>query len=353
MRLTILLGLLFQTGAAQAQAPRDLPLDAATRETLLTMVGQRYDSLYAVPAVGRDLRQKISEKQAMGGYAHCRTASCLSDVLTTDLQRWSGDKHLRLLFSVKPRPLQMETEDQVLARAAELENMRERNFGFHNIERLHGNVGLIEIGRFDPAADAAETAAAAMRFVANTDALIIDLRNNGGGRADMVSHLMSYFVEEQTHLATLRRRNPSDDAQLWTDAHVSAPPYLGKPVYVLTSARTFSGAEALTYTLRHFSAAKVVGETTRGGANPGGIEQLSEHYAVFIPTARTINTKTGTNWDGVGITPDHEVTAADALKTAHRLALQELLQKQAGAPRARMWQQAMDEMFARKDLSAK
>ena len=283
----------------------------------------------------------------------CQTASCLADSLTADLQSWSGDQHVRLVFSVTPRPMNVEAADPVSARAADAENMRQRNFGFHNIERLHGNVGLIEIGRLDPAADAAETAAAAFRFLANTDALIIDLRNNGGGRADMVAHLMSYFVNEQTHLSTLRRRNPADDVQLWTAAYVSGPTYVGKPVYVLTGARTFSGAEALTYDLRHFAGAKVVGEKTRGGANPGGIEQLNEHYAVFMPTARTINTKTGTNWEGVGITPDHVVAAADALKTAHQLALQELLQKQGAGPRARMWRQAMDEMFSDKDLSAK
>lgn len=353
MKLTILLGLLLQTGAVQAQAPNDLALDSTTREMLLTITGQRFDSLYAVPAIGRDIRQKLSQPRVRAAYAHCRTASCLADALTADLQSWSGDRHVRLVFSATPRPMKRGPEDSALARAAEVENMRQRNFGFHNIERLHGNIGLIEIGRLDPAADAAETAAAAMRFVANTDALIIDLRNNGGGRADMAAHLMSYFVKEQTHLATLRRRNPSDDAQLWTAAHVSAPAYVGKPIYVLTAARTFSGAEALTYDLRHFSGATVVGEQTRGGANPGGIEQLNEHYAVVMPTARTVNKKTGTNWEGVGITPDHPVAAADALRTAHRLALQQLLQHQRTAPRARMWQQAMDEMFSAKDLSAK
>ena len=340
-------------GVAQAQGQQqDLPIDAAQRAAILDGAAQRYDSLYVFADRGREIKKQLSSKAVRQRYALCNMASCLADSLTKDLQQWSGDKHLRLVFSVRPRPMPSAVTDPAAAER-EREMMRQRNFGFHNIERLHGNIGLIELGRFDPAQDAAETAAAAMRFVANTDALIIDLRNNGGGRADMVAHLMSYFVNEATHLGTMKRRKSEDDVQFWTAAHVPAPRYVGKPIYVLTSKRTFSAAEGLTYDLQQHANAIVIGETTRGGANPGSFEQINEHFAVFVPTGQTVNAKTHTNWDGVGIKPDHEAAAADAVKVAHKLALQTLVQKNDNEARISMWRQALEELFPEVKTSAK
>jgi hypothetical protein len=335
-----------------AQTPEDLPIDATLRESILDGAGQKYDSLYVFAERGRDIRKRLSSKAVRARYADCVVASCLADRLTADLQSWTGDKHLRLVYSVQPRPMsQMHTEPGANARAEE--SMRQRNFGFHNVERLHGNVGYLEIGRFDAAADAAETAAAAMQFLSNTDALIIDLRNNGGGHADMVAHLMSYFVAEQTHLATMKRRNPVDDVQFWSAAYVQGDRYLNKPIYVLTGKRTFSAAEGLTYNLQQFARAIVVGESTRGGAHPGDFQMLNNHFAVFVPTGRTVNAKTGANWEGVGIKVDHPTAGADALKRAHKLALQGLLQAQIGSPRMGMWRQALDELFPESKAAAR
>ena len=337
--------------AVWAQTTNDMPITAAQRDSILTAAGQRYDSLYVFADRGREIRKQLSSKAVRAHYAQCITASCLADSLTEDLQSWTGDKHLRLVYSVRPRPM-TQVPTNAASRERELDEMRQRNFGFHNVERLHGNVGYIEIGRFDPAPDAAATATAIMQFVANSDALVIDLRNNGGGRADMVAYLMSYFVPEQTHLATLKRRNSIDDVQLWT-SQVPGQRYLNKPIYVLTGKRTFSAAEAMTYDLQQYANAKVVGEATRGGAHPGGFEMLNEHFAVFVPTGRTVNTKSGSNWEGVGIKIDYPVAATDGVKTAHKLALQELLQKQVDSPRAAMWRQALEELFPESKSAAK
>jgi retinol-binding protein 3 len=341
----VVVAALLAVGAAtaQAQTPEDMKIDVAYREKLLDQVAARYDSLYFSAAKGRLIREKLSSKNVRSRYAECLTASCLSTKLTADLQEWSGDKHLRMVFSATPRPMNKGSADAA-AKASELEGMRRRNFGFHNVERLHGNIGLLEIGRFDPAADAAPTAAAAMTFLANTDALIIDLRSNGGGHADMVAHLMSYFLAEQTHLGTMHRRDATKNTQMWSAAAVSGPRYLSKPIYVLTSKRTFSAAEGFTYDLRHHAGASVVGETTRGGANPGSFEQFDDHFAVFVPTGQMINEKTRSNWEGAGITPDVAVPLADALKSATRLALQDLIARNPSSERIGMWKQALEEL---------
>jgi retinol-binding protein 3 len=343
--------LVLNTTATWAQTPKDMPIDAKQREAILDGAAQRYDSLYVFADRGRAIRDQLKSKAVRARYAHCATASCLADSLTKDLQSWSNDKHLRLVYSVQPRPMDAQA-DPTAAKARELEQMRQRNFGFHNVERLHGNIGYIEIGRFDPAADAAGTAAAVMQFVANTDALVIDVRNNGGGYADMVAYLMSYFVPEQTHLGTMKRRIAGDEVQFWT-SHISGSRYLNKPIYVLTGKRTFSAAENLTYNLQQFANAKAVGEPTRGGAHPGGFEQLNDHFAVFVPTGRTINARTGGNWEGVGIKVDYPVAASDAVKTAQKLALQELLHTQPQSTRVGMWRQAIEELFPETKSAAK
>ncbi len=346
MKSAVLMVALVLTGsAAFAQQPKDMTIDATWRNALLDAAGQRYDSLYVFAERGRLIRDHLRSREARARYADCTTASCLADKLTQDLRSWSKDKHLRMVFSVAPRPMRG-AGDTAGAAARELENMRRRNFGFHNVERLHGNIGLLEIGRFDPAPDAAETAAAAMTFLANTDALIIDLRNNGGGRADMVAELMSYFVPEQTHLSTMRRRAPEENVQIWSASAVQGPRYLGKPVYVLTGSRTFSAAEGLTYDLRHLAGAIVIGERTRGGANPGSFQQLDEHFAVFVPTGEIVNAKSKANWEGVGIEPDVVVAATEAMKAAHQAALRRLLEEKRDDGRVAIWQQAYDELKA-------
>ncbi|HWK88718.1 MAG TPA: S41 family peptidase, partial [Longimicrobium sp.] len=181
----------------------------------------------------------------------------------------------------------------------------------------------------------------------NTDALLIDLRANGGGQAAMVSHLEGYFVERATRVAVLHRRAPGDTAHLWTPAEVPGPRYLGRPVYLLTSARTFSAAEAFAYDLRALGVGTVVGERTRGGANPGSWQMIGDHFAVLVPTARVENVITHANWEGTGVEPAIPTTEADARRAAHVAALERLIAEHADSPRAPRWREALDEIRAR------
>ena len=149
-----------------------------------------------------------------------------------------------------------------------------------------------------------------MSFVANTDALIIDVRNNGGGAPSMVAYLCSYlFGPEPVHINDLYFRPENSTHQWWTLPHLPGKRYEGKPVYVLTSKRTFSAAEEFTYNLKTQKRATIVGETTGGGANPGGTRPVAEHFIVFVPSGRAINPITKTNWEGTGVAPDVAVAA--------------------------------------------
>src|SRR5262249_36093703 len=191
------------------------------------------------------------------------------------------------------------------------EFLRTSNCGFEKIERLPGNVGYLEFRQFAPPGICADTASAAMNFLANADAVIIDLRRNGGGDPAMVALISSYlFDAEPVHLNDLYFRPDNSTRQWWTLPYVPGK-RLGskKDVFVLTSKRTFSAAEEFTYNLKSLNRATIVGETTGGGAHPGGSRRINDHFAIWVPSGRAINPITKTNWEGTGVTPDIDVPA--------------------------------------------
>jgi retinol-binding protein 3 len=331
------------TAASAQQQKEDFPIDAAYRTLIIDGVSQKLSTGYFDAARAALIKTQMSKRSVRASYDTCTTAASISNALTRDLQAWSHDRHLRVVFSVSPRPMPAPGSNST-ASAPDADHASARTFGFHALTRLTGNIGYLELGRFEAAADAGATLHAAMQFLANTDALIIDLRYNGGGHADMVALVASYFLAEQTRLATLERRDQTMSDQIWSAAYVPGPRYLNRPVFILTSARTFSGAEGLTYDLKHFAHAVIVGEKTRGGANPGAFQQIDEHFAVFVPTARVVHAATGTNWDADGITPDVAVAAKDAKLAALKLALERLVADKPQDKRFGMWKEALDEM---------
>ena len=204
------------------------------------------------------------------------------------------------------------------------------NYGFQKVERLPGNIGYVEFrGFFDPEGGA-ETVASVFNFLSNTDAIIFDLRKNGGGDPRMVALICSYlFGAEPVHLNDLHWREGRGERveEFWTLKDVAGKRYTGKDVYVLTSGYTFSGAEEFSYNLKNLKRATLIGETTGGGANPGGGNRLSAHFGAFIPTGRAVSPVTRTNWEGTGVEPDVKVPAEQALRTAQIMALKGAVEK--------------------------
>lgn len=329
--------LAFAVTASPALA-QDFPIGAAYRSRIIDGVSQKLSEGYFDANTAKLIETQLTKKSVRAAYDTLNSAAAFSAAMTKDLRTWSNDRHLQIFFSKDPIPT------KGIPAEPELDESARRNFGLFALTRFTGNIGYIEIGRFDAASRAGPTIQAAMQFLANTDALIIDLRQNGGGHADGVAQLTSYFLAEQTKLATLERRDKNASDQVWSAPYV-APKYLNKPVFILTSGRTFSGAEGFAYDMKYFAKATIVGEKTRGGANPGGVQMIDEHFAVFVPTARVVHAATGTNWDANGIAPDVAVAAKDASKTALKLALEKLIATQPNSSRFSMWQEAYKDMF--------
>jgi retinol-binding protein 3 len=309
-------------GFAQPEQP-DLTIDAATRTQVVDTILKRLNESYVFPDIAKKMEASIRERVAKKEYDQITSAKQFATTLTNDLQAVSHDKHLRVRYSneaIPERgPRQEPTAEEREQRKRDLAWM---NHGFSKVERLRGNIGYLEFLNFMDEELGADTVAAAMNFVNGTDALIIDMRNNGGGNPAMVALVCSYlFGPEPVHLNDLYWREGNRTDEFWTRKDIAGKRYLNKDVYVLTSKRTFSGAEEFTYNLKNLKRATIIGETTGGGAHPGGSFRISEHFGMFIPTGRAISPITKTNWEGTGVTPDIDVPAEQALLVARIMAL--------------------------------
>jgi hypothetical protein len=341
------LGLYVPAGLAQGpQGPQaDMTIDAATRAAVIDSAIKNLNQAYVFPDVAKKMEQALRERAANKEYDGVTSARAFADKLTTDLQAVSHDKHLRVRYSHEVIAERKNAEEPTAEEIEQFKTfLRQTNFGFEKIERLPGNVGYLDLRGFNPAEFAAETGAAAMNFLANTDALIIDLRRNGGGDPAMVAFLTSYlFGAEPVHLNDLYFRPDDSTHQWWTLPHVPGQRFGDKKeVYVLTSKRTFSAAEEFTYNLKNLKRATIVGETTGGGAHPGGGRRLDAHFQMFVPSGRAINPISKTNWEGTGVAPDVSVPADQALKVAHVAALNKIIERETSAERKQALKAALD-----------
>ena len=165
-----------------------------------------------------------------------------------------------------------------------------------------------------------------MNFLGNVDAIIFDLRENGGGDPKMVAFVSSYLFAERTHLNDLYNRKENKTTEYWTQ-DVPGKRLVSQPAYVLTSKRTFSGAEEFSYNLNNLKRATIIGETTGGGAHPVSGHKVDDHFGIGVPFARAINPVSKTNWEGTGVEPDVPTPAGEALAVAKKMAAEQIRKK--------------------------
>ncbi|MFP2907441.1 S41 family peptidase [Pyxidicoccus sp. 3LFB2] len=318
--------LLATASSAQMGRGAGEPVDAAMRAKIVDRVSAALNETYVFPDVARKMEASLRKKLKAGAYDTLTNSALLAEALTRDLQEVSKDQHLSIHYAASlPPGMGPEGPATPAAREEMRREMASRNFGFEKVERLAGNIGYLDLRGFMGAELAGETAIAAMGFLAHSDAVIIDLRKNGGGDPSMIQLITSYFFDEPTHLNSFYIRKGDITHQFWTSAHVTGRRMTDVPVYILTSQRTFSAAEEFSYNLKHLKRATLVGETTGGGAHPVRAQFLDDvHLLVRVPFGRAVNPITGTNWEGTGVAPDLKVPADKALETAHLAALKQL-----------------------------
>jgi len=302
-------------------------IDAATRSAVIEVLLRELNEGYVFPDMARKTEADVKARIAAKEYENITNAQAFAKKLTDDLQSVTKDKHLRVRYSVQPIPVRKERGEPTAAEKEQSQWFSRRvNYGFEKIERMNGNIGYIDLRNFNDHEAGAETVAAAMRFLANTESLIFDLRQNGGGNPYMIALISSYlFGDKPVHLNDLYWRKENKTDEFWTKPESAKVKFADKDIYVLTSNYTFSGAEEFSFNLKNLKRATIIGETTGGGAHPGGTVRLHEHFGVFIPVGRAINPISKTNWEGTGVEPDIKVPKEQALKTAYLMALNKSL----------------------------
>jgi C-terminal processing protease CtpA/Prc len=319
----VMLGFLL---SVPAFAAADTPLSASARAEIVQKLVTKMNANYIEPAVAERVGGAIAKKNAEGGYASITSAQAFSEALAKDLRELSGDKHFGSRLDERSRE---PSSAPAMSRQAEVDGVRDelvrRGYDIEKVERLPGNVGYIELRGFGFGTFVGPGYTAAMTLMAGTDALILDLRRNGGGSPSAVAYLMSHFFPllDLRHLNDAYDRPSDTTQQFWTVPSVALR--YDKPVYVLTSARTFSAGEECAYDFQTQKRGTVVGETTGGGANPISWFSVGNGIAVAIPVGRSINPITKTSWEHVGVKPDIAVPAAQAMQTAHVAILRNLV----------------------------
>ena len=322
-----------QPGAPRISVPDDgsLAAEQLSGREIVTKALELLRANYVFPEQAGQAATAIEARLEAGEYDDLDEIT-LTERLTRDLQEITGDRHLRVVFGGGPGPRRQriaepeEPKDHEARRLAMRRIGRLDNFGIRQVERLDGNVGYLDVRRVAVPANAGPAIGAAMELVAGTYALIIDLRHNGGGAPEGVVFWCSYLLDERpTHLNDIFHADTGETRQFWALPYVPGTRYPDRPVFVLTSGRTFSGGEDFAYTLQALGRATVVGETTGGGAHPTRGFPISAAVHIGIPFARSVNPVTGTNWQGTGVVPDVPADAERAYDVAYARALEKVL----------------------------
>ncbi|MEZ5040647.1 MAG: S41 family peptidase [Saprospiraceae bacterium] len=313
----LILSCLFLTLGFRTQAQS---IDKHYKTEAINTLKQLMNERYVFPDVAQKTSAHLDKQLQSGQFDASEDLESFAKALTIEVQSINKDKHMR----IRPMPPFQAPENtpsrMIEEHLNQLKQSRASVAGFQAIEKLDGNIGYIDLRGFYGVEVGGPMADLAMKMLATSDAMIIDLRKNGGGSPGMVQYLCSYFFDKRVHLNSLYWRQSDETQEFWTLDKVAGKKMPDVPLFILTSSRTFSGAEEFSYNMQTQKRATLVGETTGGGANPGGTFRINKDLTVFIPTGTAINPITGTNWEGVGVIPEVKTSKEDALDKAIALA---------------------------------
>ena len=305
-------------------------VDSVGKQTVIDALCENLEREYIFPDITEEYVRMLKGNLQSGKYDSIEQPQDFARAITDDLMSVHRDRHLSVRFNpdwVKNERDKKELDEEAIA----LQEWRDRtsNYGFQEIKILPGNIGYLKFNGFSYDTDAFQTAIGAMSFLANTDALIIDLRTNGGGSPEMVQFLCSYFLDNpRQHLNSFSYREKEKLTQYWTYTYLPGKRLTEVDLYILTSERTFSAAEEFAYNLKAMERAVIIGETTGGGGHDNKFVILTDSFMMSLPFARAVNPITNTNWEEVGVEPDVKVSQEEALDIALAAASKKLSEEE-------------------------
>lgn len=297
--------------------------DLAERNKQIVEIAEKIKEYYIFEDIAKQLSEKLKSEIALRTFDHL-TDKQFADSLSSYLAHYGNDLHFNVLYRPDQGEEKQVNEKELLKRYDQIN--KQWNYGFEKVARLDGNIGYIEYTGFPEGNKSAQQILdAAMNFVSNTNALIIDLRNNQGGDGRMVELFLSYFFDKKTKLSEVYTRYTTKTRKSYTVQKVNGKKYLNKPVYILVNNNTISAAEALAYNLQKNKIATIIGDKTYGAANPVKAFFIGHKYHLFIPVSIEKNSVTNTNWEHTGIDADIQASSEKALIKGHITALENLL----------------------------
>jgi hypothetical protein len=299
---------------------QDIPFTEKYKEQAIQRLSQLMNDFYVFPEVAKKTEDHLKAQWEKGHFDQFGNDADFAAALTESVQSINKDKHMRIRVNPSYVAPPNSPERLIEERMDQINRSRSGNYGFHTVEILEGNVGYLDLRGFAGLENAKASADAAMKLLSRTDALIFDLSKNGGGSPRMVQYLCSFFFDDKVHLNSLYWRPSDETEEFWTLDEVGGMKRPDVPIFVITSSRTFSGAEEFSYNMQTQKRATLVGQTSGGGANPGGTRRINDNLSVFIPTGKAINPITKTNWEGVGVIPEIKTSPEEAMDKAHALA---------------------------------
>jgi len=324
MKITTRLAILFMVLVLSMNLSyaQDKPFTKEYKEKVIQSLSQLMNDFYVFPEVAKLTEEHLKAQLLDGHFDQFENDETFAAALTESVQAINKDKHMRIRSSPPYKAPKNSQERIVEEHLARIDRSRNSNSGFNTVKILEGNVGYLDLRGFAGMESGKEVADAYMKLMSRTDAVIIDLSKNGGGSPGMVQYLCSYFFNQKLLLNSLYWRQGNRTEEFWTLDEVGGLRMNDTPLFIITSERTFSGAEEFSYNMQTQKRATLVGQTTGGGANPGGTRRINENLSVFIPTGRAINPITKTNWEGVGVIPEEETSVEDSYDKAVELAQQ-------------------------------
>lgn len=286
-------------------------VDAKFIQETVSTLAATIDHEYMDPAMATRIAASLRANLAAGSYSSTPSIESLATLLTRDLLSLSHDKHLAINLIPGAFPSPAPQQESREARA------RRTNFGIQKVEILPGNIGYLNITAFERAYLARDAISAAMSLLRYAEALIVDLRSNGGGAPDSAALFLSYFFDQPgLPLFDVVPRSGETPTAYQTESKPLPERNGTRPVYLLTSAKTFSAGEGVAFLLQERHRVEVIGETTAGAANPGKAYPINSRLEVIVPNGRVRSAISGKNWEGTGVVPDVQTTADQALDAA-------------------------------------
>jgi Peptidase family S41/N-terminal domain of Peptidase_S41 in eukaryotic IRBP len=305
--------------AAFASAPaatQSRAMNSAERKRILAAAIANLREHYFDRAAAQKMADALALREKHGDYSAVTDRSAFAALLTQQMREINPDHHLTVDYFEDPLPQQAVAQTpEVLAQYRE--TMRQQNCTFEKLEILPRNIGYVKLNSFPDPDVCRVPAMAAMTYVNHADTIIFDLRDNRGGDPAMVQFLAAYLFDHPEYWYNPRENTTE---QSWTRSPVPGNDLADKPVYVLISPATFSGAEQFCYDLKMLKRATLIGETTGGGAHSGVFHRIDDHFGMGIPEVKAINPYSTNDWAEVGVEPDIKVKSENALDAALKLA---------------------------------